>query len=56
MGGTGGAASGVASNFRVTVARNKIVTCTVVNREVPKDASIAATKVWVVQNLSLIHI
>lgn len=47
---TGGAASGVAGNFSVTVARNKIVTCTVVNREVPKDASIAATKVWVVQN------
>lgn len=47
---TGGTSSGTAGNFTVTVARNQVVSCTVVNRELPKDASITATKVWVIQN------
>ncbi len=44
----GGTATGQPGNFTVPVARNKIVTCTVVNREAPKDASITAKKVWVI--------
>ncbi|NLA66430.1 MAG: hypothetical protein GX862_11080 [Leucobacter sp.] len=40
--------TGTAEDFTVTVTRNVAVSCTVTNREAPKEASITASKVWVI--------